>query len=43
MVQKNPDWKGKAKVVGISADDETEKVFQKVNENNWKSIEHYKL
>lgn len=43
MLEKNPNWSGKAKIVGISVDDETEDVVKRVNGKKWKSIEHYRF
>jgi hypothetical protein len=42
MVEKNHDkWHGKAKIVGISLDDDTEAPQKRVEEKKWQGIEHY--
>ena len=43
MLDKNPQWDGKAKIVGISVDDETEVVTERVKSKKWKSIQHYRF
>lgn len=42
MVEKNEEkWKGKARIVGVSVDDDIESVIKRVEERKWEKVEHY--
>ncbi|CAD8210038.1 unnamed protein product [Paramecium octaurelia] len=43
MLEKNPDWQNKAKIIAISVDDDSDSVKERVNSKKWKSIEHYRF
>jgi thiol-disulfide isomerase/thioredoxin len=43
MLEKNPDWNGKASIVGLSTDEKMEDIKKRVEEKKWNKIQHYQL
>lgn len=44
LLKKNEKaWKGKAKVVAISFDDKYEPLVERVNDKDWKRVEHFRM
>lgn len=44
MLKTNSEkWAGKAKIVAISFDDEQEGLVKRINEKDWKHIDHYRM
>lgn len=44
MLEHNGEkWGNKVKIIGLCVDDEKESVLQRVEEKNWKKVEHYRM
>jgi len=41
MLEKNKDWEGKVRIIGLSMDDKMETAKARVNEKGWNKVEHY--
>jgi tRNA(Ser,Leu) C12 N-acetylase TAN1 len=43
MLEKNPEWSGKARIVGLSVDESLEVLKKRIEEKKWDKVEHYQL
>lgn len=43
LAKHEEDWKDKVSIVGLSVDDETEVVVKRVEDQNWKRVNHYRF
>ncbi|CAD8176273.1 unnamed protein product [Paramecium pentaurelia] len=43
LYQKKLEWQGKIKIVGMSIDSQLQLLIKRLNNNNWKKIEHYRF
>jgi thiol-disulfide isomerase/thioredoxin len=43
MLEKNPEWKGKARIVGLSVDENLEDLKKRIEEKKWDKVDHYQL
>lgn len=44
MLKKNEEsWKNKVRIVGISLDDEREKLVKRIEDKDWRRITHYRV
>ena len=41
MLERNPDWEGKAEIIAISLDDDTEPVLKRFEERGWHKVTSY--
>ena len=41
MLEKNPDWEGKAEIIAIALDEDTESVIKRVDERGWHKVTSY--
>lgn len=41
LVKREGDWKGKVRIIGLSIDQEQEKLKSHVNSKGWTAVEHY--
>jgi thiol-disulfide isomerase/thioredoxin len=41
MLEKHADWEGKARILGLSIDDDTATVKSHVEDKKWQKVEHY--
>jgi len=41
MLDHNPNWAGKVRIIGVSLDKGREEVKQRITEKKWTSVEHY--
>ncbi|CAD8122026.1 unnamed protein product [Paramecium sonneborni] len=43
MLEQNPNWQNKLKIIRLSADDLIQLIFERINTKKWKLIKHYRL